>query len=115
LARLGAESLSVRLKGDKPVDFARMLAKIAYAMAVAVGALDQIEGESPVVPAIIGKKDDIGRWVGTLTEPIKQHGGNLHRVLIHRDDVRGLLIGDVHIFSDSHTPRYGVILGTLKS
>jgi len=98
----------------KPVPFARMLAKISYGMAFAEGVLDQIKGQSTVLPSILGQKDDIGMWVGTMTEPIKKHNGHLHRVLMHRDEGKGLLIGEVHLFSDSQTPSYGVILGYLK-
>lgn len=54
-----------RTQGQRPVAFARVIAKVAYGFAVANGALDAIEGESFVVPAILGKVDEIGRWVGT--------------------------------------------------
>jgi hypothetical protein len=102
-------------RGDKPIDFARMIAKIAFSMAVAVGALVEISNRhAPVLPAILGKANDIGRWVGTITDPISRHEGHLHRVLIRRDEEKGLLLGDVQLFSDSETPRYGVILGELR-
>ena len=115
LTKFGADRLSVQPKGDKPVDFARMIAKIAFSMAVAAGALEQLEeSNSPVLSAILGKTDDIGRWVGTITEPTTQHEKHLHRVLIHRDEQKNLLVGGVHIFSDSQTPHYGVIIGKLK-
>ena len=39
--------------------------------------------------------------------------GQLHRILFHRDDQQGLLLGEVQLFSDSQAPRYGVILGEL--
>ena len=93
----------------------RMVAKIAFSMAAAVGALAELKShQSLVLPAILGKADDIGRWVGTITDPITIQKGHLHRVLIRKDEQKGLLLGDVHIFSDSQTPRYGVILGELK-
>lgn len=111
--KLGAQSLKIT-QNYKPVPFARMLAKISYCIAFAEGALDQIKGQSTVLPAILGQKDDIGMWVGTITEPIIKHNGLLHRVLTHRDEEKGLLIGEVHFFSDSQTPSYGVILGRLK-
>ncbi len=115
LKKFGAESISLQPRSDKPVDFARMIAKVAFSMAAAEGALVHLGNKhSPVLPAILGKVDDIGRWVGTITDPIIGHKGHLHRVLIHKDDQKGLLIGDVQIFSDSQTPRYGVILGELK-
>lgn len=115
LKKLEADRISFHYGRDKPVDFARMIAKISFSMAVAVGALAQIkEQSSPVLPALLGEAEDIGWWVGTITEPISQHEDHLHRVLIHEDKQRGLLLGDVQLFSDSQTPRYGVILGELR-
>jgi hypothetical protein len=114
LKNLGAERISFQPRADKPVDFARMIAKIAFSMAVAVGASAEIiKHNSLVLPAILGEADDIGRWIGTITDPISNHQGHLHRVLIQRDSQKGLLMGDVQLFSDSQTPRYGVILGEL--
>jgi len=110
---LGVTTIRTSQK-QEPVAFARMLAKIAYAMAAAEDQLRLIKGDAPVLPAILGKTDDIGRWVGTLTQPFQRYSGLLHRVLIHRDDKRGLLIGEVQLFSDSQTPSYVVILGRLR-
>jgi len=115
LKKFGAERISIQPRRDKPVDFARMIAKIAFSMAVAVGTFAEMKDHhSPVVPAILGKANDIGRWVGTITDPTSSHEGHLHRVLIQRDEQKGLLLGDVQLFSDSQTPRYGIILGKLK-
>jgi len=98
----------------QPISFARMIAKIAYAYAVAEGVINLIEGKSYVLPSILGEKDEIGKWVGTLGESPRVFEGLLHRILIHQDKEKGLLLGEVHLFSDSQTPSYGVILGKLK-
>jgi hypothetical protein len=112
LKRLGADE--IWLPQDlKPVAFARMLAKIAYAWAVAECQLDAIDGESPVVPAILGKTDDIGRWVGTLDRPSSNAGSVLHELAIHRDERKEMLIAEVRLFADSQTPSYGIILGRI--
>ena len=110
---LGATSSSLT-QDLKPVSFARVIAKIAYACAAAERALDKIRGDPFVLPAILGNTDDIGRWVGTITDHLQAFDGQLHRILIHEDRQKGLLIGDVQLFSDSQTPRYGVILGILR-
>lgn len=102
-------------QSQKPVDFARMIAKIAYSFAVAEGAVDDMEGTSFVLPAILDRPNEIGQWVGTLTDPIQSHPGQLHRIIIHHDVDRGLLCGEVQLFADSETPSYGVILGKLRS
>jgi len=62
------------------VAFARMLAKIAYAWAAAEGQLNALDGESPVLSAILGKTDDIGRWVGTLDRPSSGANNALHNL-----------------------------------
>jgi hypothetical protein len=92
-----------------------MLAKIGYAMAVAQGAESLIDGGCPALPSILGEDDDIGRWVGTLTDPIRNYPGLLHRIAIHEDRDKGLLLAEIQLFADSETPSYGVILGRLRA
>ena len=111
---LGATQLKLSAN-YQPVAFARMIAKIAYAFAVAEGAAGDLEGESFVLPAILGKTDEIGRWVGTLTKPYETHREFLHRIEFHYEKERKLLFGEVQLFSDSQTPSYGVVLGKLKT
>lgn len=104
---LGASE--VKLTSDsQPVAFTRMIAKIAYAFAYGEGAIDDIDGNSFVLPSILGQTDDIGRWVGTLTKPIEIHDGQLHHILIHYEKEKGLLSSEVRLFADSETPSYGV-------
>ncbi|PIV06480.1 MAG: hypothetical protein CO013_06745 [Syntrophobacterales bacterium CG_4_8_14_3_um_filter_58_8] len=110
---LGATEIRIS-EDHKPVAFARMIAKIGYAFACAEGAINDLQGEPFVLPAILGKPDEIGRWVGTLTKPIQAHPGLLHRIDIHHEWKRELLCAEVQLFSDSETPSYGVILGKLK-
>ena len=66
-----------------------------------------------VIQSILGLTDDIGRWVGTFSEPMQKHENIFHRIAIHEDRERRLLIGEVQLFSDSQTPKYGVVLGEL--
>lgn len=115
LKKYNGSRIIIEPAGDTPVDFARMVAKIAFSMAVATGAFEGADySKSFILPAILGETADIGQWVGTITDSIISPKYNIHRVLIHRDIEKGLLIGDVQIFSDSETPRYGVILAQLK-
>ena len=111
---LGASEVQVA-SDSQPVAFARMIAKIAYAFAIAEGVMDDVEGDSFVLPSILGKADDIGRWVGTLAKPIQTYVDQLHQIVIHYEKENGLLITEVRLFADSETPSYGVILGKLKS
>jgi hypothetical protein len=110
--RWGVETISIN-QAHEPVAFARMIGKIAYAWAAAEKKLHLVRGTPFVLPAILGEADDIGRWVGTLTEPIQKFQGSLHRILIHEDCDKHILVGEVQLFSDSETPRYGVILGQI--
>lgn len=108
LKKYSGSRIAIEPTGDTPVDFAKMIAKIAFSMAVATGAFEGADySKSFVLPSILGKNEDIGQWVGTITDPIISAKYHLHRVLIHRDTEKGLLIGDIQIFSDSETPRYG--------
>lgn len=113
--RLGGQSIILESHGDRPIAFARILAKIGYAMAVAQGAQSRLDGPSPVLPSILGEVDDIGRWVGTLTDPIRKYPGVLHRIAIREDRAKGLLLAEIQLFADSETPSYGVILGNLRA
>lgn len=113
LSKIDATEIAIP-QDYQPVAFARMIAKIAYATAFAQGEINLIDGEPFVLPAILGQRDEIGRWVGTLTGPYKSFKGLLHRIVFHQDTERGILIGEVQLFSDSQTPSYGVILGRLK-
>lgn len=114
LRRLGGQKIIFSPPGDQPHAFARMLAKIAYAMAVAQGFDKALNGPSCVVPAILGEYANMGRWVGTITGPNRKYPGLLHRVAIHTDLDRGLLLAEIQLFADSESPSYGVILGTLR-
>lgn len=111
MRKLGAQSIGATLD-QRPAEFARMIAKIAYAMAAATGALKALAEPSPLPTMILGDDDAIGHYVGTIQEPNASYS-SLHRVLVVADRVRGLLIGDVQLFSDSQTPRYGVVIGRL--
>jgi hypothetical protein len=109
---LGATDIRLT-QSFQPTQFARMLAKIAYCYAYATGDIRRIqEGESVVLAAIRGERDDIGHWVGTFEDPLTR-GEGLHRIGLH-DFSGGFLIGEVQLFADAGTPRYGVVLGRLR-
>lgn len=112
--KLGAQSVTLESTGYEPVAFARMLAKIAFATAYAEGALSHIEEPSPAIPAILGEANDIGYWVGTMTGAYRRYPGLLHRVALHEDLERNLLVAEVQLFASSGTPSYGVVLGKLR-
>ena len=113
LRELGATTIRQHVS-THPALFARMVAKIAYSMAAATGALSLIQGSSSIRGVILGTNTNIGDYVGTLTDPLFTHEGQLHRIVILQDTNTGNLVADVQLFSDSHAPRYGVLLGRLS-
>jgi hypothetical protein len=112
--RLEAESVTVESPPYEPVAFARMLAKIGFATAYAEGILARVGQSCPVIPAILGEEDGIGTWVGTMTGAYRKYPELLHRVALHEDRERSLLIAEVQLWASSGTPSYGVVLGTLR-
>lgn len=114
LRGLGASSIK-SYASTQPAQFARMIAKVAYSMAAATGALTLLKGPSPIREVILGSNTHIGDYVGTLTYPPEAHDGQLHRVIVLPDTKTGQLVADVQLFSDSSAPRYGVLLGELSN
>jgi hypothetical protein len=89
------------------------LAKIAYATAIAQGAV--FIGRPYVLPALLGEIDDIGRWVITLPKPFETRHEHLHRVNFIGSSVPELLVAEVQLWSNYGTPHYGVILGRIRT
>lgn len=114
LRELGGEKISFGSGDYQYVAFAKMLAKIAYAMAVANGDVRYLEGPASVLSAILGERDDIGQWVGTTAGPTRNYPGLLHRISLVRNRDMGLLLAEVQLFADSETPAYIVVLGRLR-
>jgi hypothetical protein len=113
LRSTGAQTIRPHVR-THPVQFARMIAKIGYSMAAAVGSLHLISGASPIRDVILGTNPCIGDYVGTTTEPLVRHDNLLHRIAIHAMPDIGQLVAEVQLFSDSSAPCYGVLLGELK-
>ena len=95
-------------------DFARMLAKIAYSSLLAQMTEQPSTSLVPdpdLLSAMLGKSDDIGRWVGTLTKSFERHENHLHRVVFGTLNDGETVCAEVQIFADCGSPHYGVILG----
>lgn len=111
--RLGADAVKVTVNEDW-VTLSRMIAKIAYAYAVAEKGLEAFE-EVFVTPDILGETDGVGRWVGGHPDrTLAPDEGLLHRVAVHEEEDRGLLLGEVRLLANSITPTYLVVLGSLS-
>jgi hypothetical protein len=111
--KYNVESISVTT--ELRASFARVLAKIAYGMAVFQYGLDTIE-EAYVLPCILDKKQDVGQWVG-CEEPHKSPDLLPREQFFHRLNllIKGSEVGvRIRLFANYQTPEYLVIVGRLK-
>jgi hypothetical protein len=99
------------------VSFARMIAKIGYAFAVAINGIDAIE-EPLVLGAIRGIKDDVGMWVGSHDFVMKSESlGAVHALATGIVPVpvggrtENLVMSWVKLFAGAHTTAYEVVVG----
>lgn len=105
-----AEAIESRGRFE-PVAFGLMLAKIAYGWSVATYGLDSI-AKVHVLPAILGQRDDIGRWVGNPSKTMLEAEKGLH-VMECGVYPNGQLAARVKLFADFQTPEYFVIVGQM--
>lgn len=98
-----------------PYQFGQMIAKIAYCIAVEVFGLREIE-EAFVLPAILGKTQDIWQWVGGDSDPFMNRGTirAYSQHLIELRIVKGVIFARVKLFKDSSTPVYLVVVGRIS-
>ena len=108
----GASSISLS-QTTTPSTFARMIAKIAYAMAFADGSIARIGGTSPIISSILGESDDVGFWVGSFTETPPKHPKLLHHMVGREYREHGVFAYEVQLFADLQAPHYSVVLGNL--
>jgi hypothetical protein len=95
----------------QPIEFARLVAKMAYGYAVMVMGLRAI-ASAHVLPAILGDLTDIGRWVGSVEgKPVGPRTG-LHALSLI---VNG---GEIHVFvrlfAQFNMHEYVVVVGRVN-
>ena len=112
LARLNANGFSVS-QSLVPVSFARMLAKIAYGMAILEFGPHAFR-EVFVLPCILGQREDVGRWVGCPEEPaiVSDVEKLLHRIEVMSEN--NIVGARLRLFANYRTPVYLVFVGSLK-
>ena len=87
----------------------RLIAKIGYGFAVK-GYGAGIVNNAYVRSTILGHKDDVGMWVGCMTDVPPPASNNTHEIKIGEDsegNVRAL----VRLFANYRTPEYCVVVG----
>lgn len=95
------------------VDFARLIAKMAYGYAVERYGLAAFE-DVYVIPAILGESDDIGRWVGCPDSrefPVRQCSVSVGFKIIPGDD----LVVRLKMFPQFDGAEYVVVVGKVKA
>jgi hypothetical protein len=116
--RYGADEIVLETEIDQ-ISFARMLGKIGYCQAVSEFGLDAIK-EAYVLPAILGKRNDIGRWVGS-TEPIPPPqigvGHQIFATTVKRSaekDSDDTIVAGIRLFAHLQSPIYTVVVGSKR-
>jgi hypothetical protein len=95
-----------------PVKFARMIAKIAYGFVVLNLGVGRIKNNF-IMPALFGRTNDIGKWVGTGTNPFGSPTSGLHVITI-AEAKNGEVHVFVRLFAQFNAPEYLVIVGSLN-
>jgi len=107
IADLGVDGIA--LEFEYPVvEFAQMIAKIAYGYAVGELGLEKIRNPL-VLPAIRGLTQDVGHWVGCVSEaPIEFQNDTFHAAKVFTNN--GMVMAVVALFALQPTPLYSVLL-----
>jgi hypothetical protein len=114
--KYGAEKVTLS-EETKPAEFARMLAKIAYAYAAAELGFDKFR-EVFVRDIIMGRSSDIGRWVGGSSEDLDTPPQAIHYLAVQKTPngqdpaAPALITVRLKLFASSPTPTYTVVIGT---
>lgn len=98
-----------------PVEFARCLAKIAHAYAVAEWGLDAFR---PLLREIIlSESDEIGRFIGGSSLPPTSVVGGAHglRMDMEVTPTRVLAVVRIRLFTRGETPEYEVVVGQIET
>lgn len=119
LKKFQAEKIGVVMRLDKDL-FARLLAKMAYAMAVATYGLDRIKTVY-VLPIIFGDMSEAGKWIGSSERehppvaPDMQHLIHLQTFTRPGDiEPRTIIVALIKLFANIPSPGYYVIVGELE-
>lgn len=113
--KYGAEGIEV--PAIDPKAFARLIAKSAYASAVAYHGLSNIK-DKYVVPAILNNADDdLGTWVGSSPQPLTSEAGeHITQVKTFKNSTTGqeIICVLMKLFAYFPAPGYWVIPASRK-
>lgn len=101
----------IELPAVDPKAFAKLIAKSAYALAVAYNGLSNIK-DKYVVPAILNNTDGLGTWVGSSAQPLAPDvGEHITQVKTFRNPTTGeeIICVLMKLFSYLPVPGYVII------
>lgn len=108
---LGADNISQSLTYP-PTAFAQLVAKAAYGMAIARLGVDAFE-QVDVLPALL-TGEDVGTWVGGVTQPEFPEVDPSCRHAVHVYRVGQTVRARVKLLADYGGPEYEVLIGRLR-
>ena len=93
-----------------------MFAKVAYALAVRDYGLDRLKAEDVyVLNSILGKRDDVGSWVGGLNQTGPVYGDDFNDQVVGLWEENGEIHAVIKLFAFLNTvPEYHVVVGKLS-
>lgn len=107
---MGATGLVIAPAKSRWVEFAQLLAKIAYGYAFFCGITEDIEDRNRLVAAFLDNPETLGGFVRTKPGANVVYPDVLHRLeVIQFDD--GLVVAEVQLFANAGAPTYLVALG----
>jgi hypothetical protein len=94
-----------------PHSFGRMIAKIGYCQVLTT--LDVGDFEPICLPYILGEKPNVSYVVGGyMTSPLPNEGlGYVLRTLVVGNAESVILIAEVRLYANAHTPTYHIVVG----
>ena len=119
LKRHKAEKIALQTRLDHNL-FARLLAKIAYSLAIAELGAERV-GSAYVLPIIFGDMQQSGRWIGSSDNVLSAEPGDVQHasnVQIYRmpesQGSKSIIVVLLKLFANVPSPGYIVIVGELK-
>ena len=99
-----------------PVEWARMFAKAAYALAVRDYGLERFKPEDVyVLDAILGRRDDVGMWVGCVDQAELVYGDEYDDQVVGLWENESEIHAVIKLFAFlNNVPEYQVIVGRLS-
>lgn len=113
LKRTGATTVFFPEGKTSPVQFARMVAKIAYGSAWLTNVLERVGDTSALVESFLNRPDTLGKFVGTLPPPYVSYSDVLHRFVAKSND-QELIYAEIQLFAEIGAPTYIVVLGRAR-